>query len=128
MVQPSLPGLIDGTVKLWDVATRTNIATLEAFVTSVVFSPDGALLASGSDDGTVKLWDMSPYITSQPPPQPPTADFDGDGTVGFGDFLLFAAAFGRSQGDAGYDARYDLDGNGAVGFGDFLIFAGAFGN
>ena len=56
------------------------------------------------------------------------SDFDGDGNVGFGDFVLFAANFGLSQGDEGYDARYDLDGNGAIGFSDFLIFAGAFGN
>ena len=56
-----------------------------------------------------------------------TADFDGDGTVGFGDFLQFAQQFGLSPGDVGYGARYDLDGNGTIGFGDFLIFAGAFG-
>ena len=56
-----------------------------------------------------------------------TADFDGDGTVGFSDFLQFAGAFGSNRGDAGYDVRYDLDGNGSVGFSDFLIFAGAFG-
>ena len=55
------------------------------------------------------------------------ADFDGDGTVGFPDFLQFAGNFGLSQGDEGYDARFDLDGNGAIGFGDFVIFAGAFG-
>ena len=55
------------------------------------------------------------------------SDFDGDGTVGFGDFVLFAAKFGLSQGDEGYDARFDLDGNGAIGFSDFLIFASAFG-
>ena len=54
-------------------------------------------------------------------------DFDGDGTVGFGDFLLFAERFGLSQDADGYEARYDLDGNGAVGFSDFLIFAGNFG-
>ena len=56
-----------------------------------------------------------------------TPDFDGDGRVGFSDFILFAAVFGSSQGDAGYEARYDLDGDGAIGFGDFLIFAGSFG-
>ena len=55
------------------------------------------------------------------------SDFDGDGTVGFGDFVQFAAQFGLSQGDEGYDARFDLDGNGAIGFSDFVIFAGAFG-
>ena len=55
------------------------------------------------------------------------ADFDGDGTVGFSDFVQFAGKFGLSQGDKGFDARFDLDGNGAVGFSDFLIFAGAFG-
>ena len=56
------------------------------------------------------------------------ADFDGDGTVGFSDFVRFAAQFGLSEGDREYDARFDLDGNGAIGFSDFLIFAGAFGN
>ena len=54
-------------------------------------------------------------------------DFDGDGTVGFADFVQFAAQFGLSQGDEGYDASYDLDGNDAIGFSDFLIFAQAFG-
>ena len=56
-----------------------------------------------------------------------TADFDGDGAVGFSDFLQFAGAFGLSRGDAGYDARYDLDGDGTIGFSDFLKFANAFG-
>ena len=55
------------------------------------------------------------------------ADFDGDGTVGFADFVQFAAQFGLSQDDAGYEARYDLDEDGMIGFGDFLIFANAFG-
>ena len=60
-------------------------------------------------------------------PRPPTSDFDGDGTVGFSDFVQFAAQFGLSQGDTGYDARFDLDDDGAVGFSDFLIFAASFG-
>ena len=48
-------------------------------------------------------------------------DFDGNGSVGFTDFLMFAQAFG------GTDSRFDLDGNGSVGFTDFLMFAGQFG-
>ena len=54
-------------------------------------------------------------------------DFDGDGTVGFSDFVLFASRFGSQQGDAGFDARFDLDADGTVGFNDFLIFARNFG-
>ena len=55
------------------------------------------------------------------------ADLNGDGMVGFADFLIFASLFGARQGDDRYDARADLDGDGAIGFGDFLIFANAFG-
>ena len=54
-------------------------------------------------------------------------DFDGDGAIGFTDFLLFTGKFGLSEGDAGFEAKYDLDGNGMVGFSDFLIFAQGFG-
>jgi hypothetical protein len=53
-------------------------------------------------------------------------DFDGDGQVGFSDFLLFAAHFGKTGTE--FDARYDLDSNGAVAFGDFIIFASKFGS
>ncbi len=57
----------------------------------------------------------------------PTPDFDGDGIVGVGDFLLFVEQFGFSEDDAGYDARFDLDGDGVIGIGDFLIFVDNFG-
>ena len=43
-----------------------------------------------------------------------TPDFDGNGVVGFADFLQFAQQFGLSQSDTGYDARYDLDGDGRL--------------
>ena len=55
-------GSVDNTVKLWDVATKTEVATLQghgAEVNAVSFSPDGTLLASGSVDNTVKLWDVA---------------------------------------------------------------------
>ena len=74
-------------------------------------------------NGTILLWDTSQYVT----PLTPDPDFDGNGTVDFTDFVRFAAEFGLSQGDAGFDAKYDLDGDGTIGFGDFVIFAGAFG-
>ena len=52
---------------------------------------------------------------------PAEADFDGDGTVGLGDFHLFAEAFGSS------DPRFDLDGSGTVDLADFFLLAGHFG-
>ncbi|MDE0396355.1 MAG: hypothetical protein OXL96_00970 [Candidatus Poribacteria bacterium] len=113
-------------VWLYDVTTSRELALLTghtASLNSVSFSPDGKRLASGSSDGTILFWDMSPYITSQPP----TPDFDGDGTIGFGDFLEFVALFGLNQDDEGYEAQFDLDGDGMIGFSDFLIFANAFG-
>ena len=57
----------------------------------------------------------------------PLPDFDGDGTVGFGDFVKFAAKFGLSVGDEGFDAEYDLNGDGQIGFADFVTFAQSFG-
>lgn len=64
--------------------------------------------------------------TAQTPIDP--ADFDGSGTVDFGDFLTFAAGFGTGSGEAGYDAALDFDASGQVDFADFLVFAASFGD
>ena len=91
---------------------------------SLLFSPDGSTLISGSSDGSILIWDLS-LLLAQPSPNP---DFDDDGRVGFSDFVKFAAKFGLNRRDVGYEVRYDLDRNGTIGFSDFLIFAGAFGS
>jgi WD40 repeat protein len=49
----------DRTVKLWDMKTTKERATLKGHqdkVSCIGFSPDGTTLASASGDGTVKLW------------------------------------------------------------------------
>ena len=72
-------GKADGTIQLWDVATRKKLSTLRGHVDlplqpldkpvqrmfkknrvlAVAFSPDGTRLASGSTDQTVRLSDLT---------------------------------------------------------------------
>jgi WD40 repeat protein len=65
-------GSADGTVILWDVANHQPVGPpltrqrprqaqsddFGAWVTSVAFSPNGEMLASGYQDGTILLWDV----------------------------------------------------------------------
>ena len=51
-------GSYDSTIKLWNVKSKKEIATLQGHtsVYSVAFNPSGTILASGS--GTIKLWNV----------------------------------------------------------------------
>ena len=59
--QPAGVGLLDGTLKLWEVRSGKCLRTLEGHgdgVRACGFSPDGRLLVSGAWDGTLKLWEV----------------------------------------------------------------------
>ena len=68
---------LDGTLKLWDVASQENII-FERYgsgTSAVAFSPDSTILAYGLWDGTLKLWDVAS--------QGNIATFEGNGnTIG----------------------------------------------
>ena len=52
----------DETVKIWDMATGSEVRTLRghsASLEAVAFSPDGKRIASGADDGVIKIWDAA---------------------------------------------------------------------
>ncbi|NIM12875.1 MAG: hypothetical protein GTO45_12180, partial [Candidatus Aminicenantes bacterium] len=54
-------GSRDKTIRLWDIRTQKETATLKGHsdeVYSVAFGPDGKTLASGSKDITIRLWDI----------------------------------------------------------------------
>lgn len=70
------------------------------------------------------LFLAAPLLNAQ---ETKSADFDGNGTVDFTDFLTFVQGFGKSADQADFNANLDLDSNGTIDFSDFLLFVNAFG-
>ena len=71
-------------VRLWDVLTGRDIATLHhtGLPTSVSFSADGTALASGAQDGTIELWDASEWTRPRPKRLAKVSGDDQQGTPG----------------------------------------------
>jgi len=58
-----LTASLDGTVQVWDAATRTIRSTLHLDGTTVqdaCFTPDGEWIVTGDGRGQVRLWPVDP--------------------------------------------------------------------
>ena len=54
---------VDGTARIWDAETQTQIAVLKGHdngVRSAAFSPDGRRVVTASDDETARIWNVFP--------------------------------------------------------------------
>jgi len=70
-IMASGAGFVESAVRLWDVATGKEIRRLQghrAWVSALVFWPDGKTLASASADQTIRVWDLTD-IANMPPPR-----------------------------------------------------------
>ena len=111
-------GSRDGTVKLWNTATRTNTATLEGNtgrVLDVAFSPDGTILAS-STDGPLVLWDVAAQDTIATLQGHGEPSFSSDGSVlatgaGLGEVRLWNVETGENIARLGHPDHLE-DGSG----------------
>ena len=104
--------------------TYTKVLMCFAALTLLAFVCGAVIGASSSDDGVTS---STTSVNASKDNTVSVPDFDGDGTIGFGDFVMFAAKFGLGQSDDGYDEQYDLNGDAEIGFSDFIIFARFFG-
>ncbi|MBT3601503.1 MAG: T9SS type A sorting domain-containing protein [Candidatus Latescibacteria bacterium] len=107
---------------------QATFSVLEGFSAPSSITLTTAVFSTGTEQETLELGAGSGVaIGIEPVSTTPSSDFNGDGEVGFPDFIMFAQAFGATTGDAKYDARFDLDSSGDIGFSDFITFAQAFG-
>ena len=82
-------------------------------------------LPEGVTADTSRLASEGVIVFGDAPAPGIAGDLDGDGTVGFPDFLLLSDSFGSAVDPPGSGA--DIDGDGTVGFPDFLVLSNNFG-
>ena len=119
---------IDGDELLWsgEAEGGVNVA-IEEEVFARVFAPldwvgEAVVVLRVSDASGESAWHSVRVVRTQKLNNLP-GDFDGNGEVGFSDFLSFTQAFGQSS----PSLEADLNGDGKVDFSDFLVLVQNFG-
>jgi hypothetical protein len=100
----------------------------DGFPDSVAIAPPDALAAE-ADMGTDPAGHCAAdnVRNNEPPADKWPVDFDDNQLVNGSDLLTFAPVFGKIQGNAGYDARFDLNNDNKINGSDLLQFAPFFG-
>ena len=108
-----------------EVATGHGLGSLIIEIKEKLTSPtqikisEISLKIPGSSEEIIQVNEVVKLI----PAKELLGDFDGDGTVSFTDFFMFADAFGNPDADS----VYDLNESGFIDFSDFFLFADMFG-
>ena len=128
MVKILTSGSLDGTLRFWDALTGEHLETQVLVghtdgISSISFSPDGEMVASGSRDGIVFLWGVTPLSVGVEPGTRPTqaeGDVNADGVVNIQDLVLVASNFGKTGKNVA-----DVNGDSVVNIKDLVRVAGA---
>ncbi len=145
-----ISGNVDGESTVYKISTSGEVLdkvsldrNIDSVPGSLVFNGDGTMVVSNLHD---HLFDVNPMtgevtncrladrsaqgmavswtIPADPEAPKLLGDLDGDGTVGFNDFLELSSNYGNDDAVA---SQGDLDGDCSVGFSDFLIMSRQYG-
>lgn len=105
----------------WQINGSDQSETSESLLVTVTdAATDDVVSVSVSDgvDSKSQSWTVTKTLLG---------DFNGNDSVDFPDFLIFAGAFGKTSADADFNSSVDLNNNGTIDFPDFLAFVSYFG-